>query len=430
MYKKIFKSETLVILALLLTLTLMQNATAAPVEVRGMLYDTGSTACENISWDFRTFTGFIYPINKYPNFNNSSGERLSFVDKGGNPAIGKSSPTACTIDKGELVYSVKQFPDKYKVHSEESDISKVTFYYTIPLFGKTYCAIDNDATHLGRIIYTKKNSEDRRVFKEGETWDIAGGYSLQLVAVDIEGKKCYLTLNKNGKEIDSGVISTDKTNNDKIFTANATFGDGSEHTYFVTFVDSVFSGQTDNFAVLKYTWLLDKDKTFEVRSGDEYGLFEVSEATANNLILTNKNTIKLDIDGITYFTDDWYFKTSDIKKGSNGGYIIYPAMQLNVTEPQNTAQPAAAPQISNEQAMKNTTTETTTNSSVLPEGASGTPKPVPATNESTVEASKAPAQSSNVETPKEPSAVKAPGFTGITTICMMLVLGLFIRRSE
>lgn len=317
---------------LLLTLAFIQGCTAASVEVRGLPYDTGSIDGANFTWDFSTFSGFTFPVNKYTNFaNNGMGEHLYFEDKGGNPSLGSSDPTASIIDEGELVYYIKQYPDKYKVYSEESNVTKLSFYYTLPMFGKTYCAIDNDATNLAKILYKKKD-EDRHVIKVGETWNISGGYSLNLVSVDIEGNKCYFTLDKDGEEIDTGVISVDGTKDDKIFTANATFGDSSEHTSFVTFVDSVFASSGDSFAVFKYTWLLDRDNTIQIESGDEFGEFEVDEALETGIKMSNKDSISLDIDGSTYFTDDWYFMASELGKGTNGGYVIYPALQVNTGE--------------------------------------------------------------------------------------------------
>lgn len=49
------------------------------------------------------------------------------------------------------------------------------------------------------------------------------------------------------------LVSVDGTIDDRIFTAEDEFGDNSSHIYFITFVDSIFSGADANFAVFKYT---------------------------------------------------------------------------------------------------------------------------------------------------------------------------------
>jgi S-layer protein (TIGR01567 family) len=203
------------------------------------------------------------------------------------------------------------------------------------LFGKPYCAIDNDATQLTKILFQQDENE-KITLKEGESWDIAGGYSLTLNGIDIDGNKCYFSLYRNNTELDTALVSVDGTIDDRIFTAEDEFGDNSSHIYFITFVDSIFSGADANFAVFKYTWLIDKDKPLSIKSGDKFGTFEVDQALENLIVMSNANSIKLNLNAgsRTNITDEWYFKTSDEGKGSNGGYVIYPAKTIVVEEQQ------------------------------------------------------------------------------------------------
>lgn len=330
---KRFNVVALAIFVLTLTLALAGTCTAISLELRGTPFDTGSTDAQNISWDFRNFGAFFFSANKYSNFLNGSGEHLYFEDEGGNPSLGKNNPSASVIDEGELVYSSRQFPSKYKVFSEEETVTKVSFFYTLPLFGKSYCAIDNDATNLAKILYQQDESEKKEL-KTGETWDIAGGYSLTLNGIDVEGNKCYFSLYKNNTKLETAVVSTDATIDDRIFTADDEFGDNASHIYFVTFVDSVFASADTDFAVFRYTWLIDKDNPLSIESGDEFGNFEVDQALENQIVMSNSDpiTINVDADSKTNITDEWYFKTSDAGKGSNGGYVIYPAKTVVVEE--------------------------------------------------------------------------------------------------
>ncbi|WP_269848868.1 hypothetical protein [Methanosarcina horonobensis] len=65
-----------------------------------------------------------------------------------------------------MIYTTRQLPSKYKVFSEEENVTKVSFFYTLPLFGKSYCAIDNDATNLARILYQQDESEKKTLRQE------------------------------------------------------------------------------------------------------------------------------------------------------------------------------------------------------------------------------------------------------------------------
>jgi DNA mismatch repair ATPase MutL len=73
-----------------------------------------------------------------------------------------------------------------------------------------------------------------------------------------------------------------------------------------------------------------------IENGDEYQGFEIKEASENEIVLKNSKsiTLNLDKDVKNYFTDSWYFQTSDEGKGSTSaeGYVIYPATDVTVED--------------------------------------------------------------------------------------------------
>jgi len=95
-----------------------------------------------------------------------------------------------------------------------------------------------------------------------------------------------------------------------------------------------------------------------IENGDEYQGFEVKEASENEIVLKNSNsiTLNLDKDKKNYFTDSWYFQTSDEGKGSTSpeGYVIYPATDVtvedNVSSGVNNSENISNESISNESA--------------------------------------------------------------------------------
>ncbi|WP_445475280.1 S-layer protein domain-containing protein [Methanococcoides methylutens] len=415
-----FKKLIIALITIALFVSSIEVGLATSLEIRGTPYDTGSTTSENFSWDFKTFSGFAYPI-RVPYgvlLATGGGERLQYVDNGQNPAIGSTNPTANVIDDGELIYSTRQVAAAYEVFDNENDVTKISFYHMLFLFGRPYCAVDNDATNLANIVLIQ-DPNDKITLREGETWWMSNGYSLSLNGVDVKGNKCWFSLNKDGKEIESGLISTDGTTDDKIFTADAEFGDNSEHVYFVTFVDSVFAGSNDNFVVFKYTWLVDKENPTVIEKDDEFGNFVVDQATESGIDMSNKETLTLtvDRDAKNFITDMWYFRLSDEGIGTNGGYVIYPAMMLPMSEAQ--APPEQTPEtevleeeIRSEEPIIVDMTET--NLEKASELASEEPMP-----ELTTE------NSHNVE------SQAMPGFgMPVTALCILSTLLLFRRRQS
>lgn len=417
----------LAIFVLTLILTLAGTCTATSFEIRGTPLDTGSTDSQNISWDFRSFGAFAFNANKYSNFINGSGEHLYFKDKGNNPALGKDNPLASTIDEGELVYTTKQYQSKYKVFSEEENVTKVSFFYTLSLFGKPYCAIDNDTTNLAKMLYQQDES-DKKTLKEGETWDIAGGYSLTLNGIDVDGEKCYFSLYKNNTELETAVVSTDGTIDDRIFTADDEFGDNVSHIYFITFVDSVFASTDTDFTVFKYTWLIEKDNPLSIESGDEFGNFEVDRALENQIVMSNSNaiTINVDADSKTNITDEWHFKTSDAGKGSNGGYVIFPAKTITLGDQTpsaamiGTSGTNTSASISDSVQMQE---GNSTQTKAITENDSETTEEVPRTSDGLQDKAEIPVDDSN-------EAVASSGFGGFLSIFSLASIVYCFKRGR
>ncbi|MDD3246210.1 MAG: S-layer protein domain-containing protein [Methanosarcina sp.] len=309
--------------------------------LRGVPFDTGLTSSDEFCWDPTTFGGLYYSINKHKDLvasENWFGERLQYIETDGQCELGKNNPGNNVIGEEELVYSTKQFPNKYKVVSElgldgsttPSELGGMVFY-KIPWFGKPYVAVENDATQLANLVIDQDGS-DKKILKAGDVWELGKGYSLTVNQVDVEGNKVWFSLSKEGEELESGIVNADGTVESQTFTAKADFGDGKDQLYFITYVDSVFVSSFYSFAVFKYTWLIDKDNILIIENGDEYQGFEVKEASENGIVLKNSDsiTLNLDKDKNNYFTDSWYFQTSDEGKGSTSpsGYVIYPATDV------------------------------------------------------------------------------------------------------
>lgn len=328
-----------------LMLTPLGSAAPPAPAVSGFPLDTGETSSDGFVWTAATFGGFNYPVNQHKSFvasENWSGERLQYVEKDGQNELGKNNPGNHVIGEGELVYSTRPFSSKYTLVSALELNSKTIpeklggmFYYKLAWFGKPYITIGNDSTQLTTLVISQASGEKKQL-KTGESWDLGKNYSLTVNQVDVEGEKVWFSLCKNGEEIESGIVSSNGTVNDKTFVATADFGDMKDQLYFITYVDKVFTSATDSFAVFKYTWLIDKDDLMLIEKGDEYQGFEVTEASESEIVLKNSKSITLDIDKDkkTYFTESWYFQTSDEGKGSISpeGYVIYPAADVIVED--------------------------------------------------------------------------------------------------
>ncbi|AKB33493.1 hypothetical protein MSSIH_2803 [Methanosarcina siciliae HI350] len=406
---------------------LTSSGSAAPDPcISGLPLDTNETSSDEFCWDSTTFGGLYYSANKHKDLvasENWFGERLQYIETDGQYELGKNNPGNHVIGEDELVYSTRQFPNKYKVVSELGLGANTTpselggmVYYKLPWFGKPYVAVENDATQLANLVIDQPGS-GKKVLKAGDTWDLGKNYSLTVNQVDVDGNKVWFSLSKDGEELESGIVNADGTVENQTFTAKADFGDGNDQLYFITYVDSVFVSATDSFAVFKYTWLIDKDNILIIENGDEYQGFEVKEALEDELVLKNTDsiTLNLDKDVKNYFTDSWYFQTSDEGKGSTSskGYVLYPATDV-VIEAEDASESAE---------------NYTESLNITPDSKGSEVSSDYSPDASEVEDSENKNNPSEEETGKESSA-KLPGFEILAGVYGIAFCRVFIKRRN
>ena len=420
--------KTLSLILAAFTVFLLLAPAGMAASIRGLPVDTNEASTDEFSWDATTFGAFCYPVNKHNNFVTTGwGEQLYYEDKAGsnNGPLGSSAPGNNVIDEEELIYKTVQYSSKYTLVTElgldtntSEEMLGGMFYYMLPWFGKPYITVEGDATQLAAVV-CKQGGSDKKTLKSGESWELGKGYTLTVHQVDVDGNKVWFSLYKDGDEIESGIIETDGTVESQTFTATADFGDADDQLYFMTYVDKVFMGAVDSLAVFKYTWLIEKDNVMLIKTSDEYQGLEVDTAEASGITLTNKDTItlNLDKDKKNYFTDSWYFQTSDEGKGSSGnGYVIYPAMDVTIED--NTVSES----VENDAAEEVGITPEDTDSKLDNAGSKSNPASQADASDSASSESDGDADGSDEE-----SSEQSPGF-GLLTCILGLCAG-FVRRK-
>nr|WP_245250003.1 S-layer protein domain-containing protein [Methanolobus bombayensis] len=247
--------------------------------IRSTVYDSSdsSIAAGDFYWDANTFSGFWYPIKPglssellYLHNSVNSSERIQLGD---------------TIEEGDLYYVCKPQKKKSKIASSDDggtfivDDVDLEFIYQMGFFGPGYLVMpeDNSAPSQGckpdkiAKIMLQFDSDDKKQMFSGEEWELAGGWTLVVDQIDVEGEKVWVHLKKNGEEIDSGVISSsaNMTNMERTYL----YKDSDDNPVFYCSVESIFRGTDSDFAVFKYAFLRGDITTIE--SDATYGIFDV-----------------------------------------------------------------------------------------------------------------------------------------------------------
>nr|WP_276575154.1 S-layer protein domain-containing protein [Methanococcoides seepicolus] len=325
--------------------------TPGKYEIRGSPLDTGDVS--EISWNATNWPAFYYSMNEA----GSAAETLSYENSDPeNPAIG-AAPTNNVMDKGELTYTTHPYVKKYTV-STKTDATTVNKYYMMPWFSQKYVAIEGDAQKITKLVFEQKGSAEKTL-KVGQSWELGKGYNLTVNQLDIDGGKVWLALSKEGVELESKILDTNGEDDKRIFVAKDDFADKEDAVYFVTYVDEAFKGTSDCFIILKYTWLIDKDDVTTIEVDDEFGALKCTEVSEDKITLSNDQEITLEMGDTIDLTDDWYFKVSKAGKGTDEGYLFYPAKKLTIEDK------TASQEVAEEIPDKTETTDTESGSTIL-----------------------------------------------------------------
>ncbi|WP_445475214.1 S-layer protein domain-containing protein [Methanococcoides methylutens] len=410
---KLAKKATLAILLFISLVLSVGVCSADSVTVRGEILDTGNVS--SISWDGSNWGALHFALNDAGS--NTESVYYENVDTE-NPAIG-AAPSNNVIDKKELIYSTHTYNKKFKL-SAKTDATAVSTYSVIPLFGKKYIAVNDDASKMTTLI-TEQGGGSEKKLREGESWDLGNGYSLKVDQLDADAGKVFVILYKDGIELDSDVLDMDGTDDDRAFIVKDDIAGMEDVVYFATYLENTFKGTSVSFAIIKYTWLIDKDNIISIEEGDKFGLLKCREVSENWINMSNDAVITLEMDDTVYFTDNWYFKTSKAGMGTDGGFLFYPAMNVvfgSVTKTENVVE--VPPSTENEtETIEETTYEA---------------GPVVVEDETVVSSSASSADVSTIEYGPEEhvqTSENLPGFLSITAVAG-LVMSVFSlkRRSD
>jgi len=289
-----------VTLAALMLLTVFASAASAEaannstLEIRGPVYN-GSDINDilaknngNVTMDAGKFAAFFYDIN-----NNVTTESLSI--KNGTDTKDR------TIGKNCLVYKTTIGQTNYK-YADWGNYSVLGF------FADKYIPLkSNDASKLAKLVV---DDNTKRTLKTGDKLDLGQGYSLAAKQVDVNGKKVWLELDKDGQYVDDQVVSTDSGDSTWTCKLDKIQGEDSVPVLKVH-VNQVFQGAVDSIAQIDGVWLIDYANAIKINSDDSYGKLDDVGISGPTISISNKDTFTLTRDSDVEIGQGLYFKTAD-----------------------------------------------------------------------------------------------------------------------
>ncbi|MCL7414358.1 MAG: hypothetical protein M8353_12230, partial [ANME-2 cluster archaeon] len=217
------------------------------------------------------FAGFYY------DFKNDRGtEKMTVVMTAGSRLVGLNN----------LIYSTSIMNVNYS--STNLEYAGNVDFKMIGYLAEEYVPISADASKLSKLLVDDKQSHTIRT---GQVYELGEGYAVTAQQVDVDGKKVWLELTKNGEYVADKIIEVAST---APYTANVWIYDQdiAGETDVVTlklFVEQVFQGQVDSLAVIKGIWQI-SDTAMEVKTDDKVGKLKVTNIGTDTITMKNADS--------------------------------------------------------------------------------------------------------------------------------------------
>jgi hypothetical protein len=144
-----------------------------------------------------------------------------------------------------------------------------------------------------------------------------------------------MTLKKDGAVIDQGIgqeptENTEESKAKAVYFKKKTILGDSDALLFTVYISDIFSGATTDNVQFQYAWLIDETSAKEIKSGDQFGVFEV-RTTAPVISMSNENTVSLSRNSETTLWGDLKFIIAD-----NDTLRFYPKVDYVIETPTPT----------------------------------------------------------------------------------------------
>ncbi len=244
------------------------------LERRGAVYTESNPV---LAWDGLNFAGFLYNLDS-----GNYSEMLEITNLSGR-----------TISAHGLKYTAFVTDIPYTVTKEtgikpaETDGS----YKSVGFGAEKYAAVKGKSSRPAKVLVDKTRAVENRVLLEGEIWQLGDGYSLTIKSVDASSstRRVKIALSRNGVELDQNWISSG--NAFTFYGKNSSLE--NDLPVFVTYFKDVFFGEANPYYIeLRYTWLVSENVT-EIKEGDRFGVFSVTDVEPEFIVLENNRAIDL-----------------------------------------------------------------------------------------------------------------------------------------
>ncbi|NPE29569.1 S-layer protein [Methanococcoides sp. SA1] len=263
-------------LIILILFSLICTAASAQGATGDRIWDADANMTLEYTWTAQSYSGFYYDLDS-----GISSETLT---------INLDSDSDRSIGDGDLVYSTKPIETDFE-HNEWGSYQVIGFMAERYFAGYTddsdFARDDVSLISEGQLAKVLTDDDDKKSFFAGSSLVLEEGYKLSIVEVDLDGNKVLVSLTKDGKQVESTVLSS---GNDYVYEND--LGSAEDVPIIAVHFAEIFRGTETNAIFVQGTFQI-SDQYVEIDGGDDFGRMEIQTVSANEISMENNADISL-----------------------------------------------------------------------------------------------------------------------------------------
>lgn len=245
---------------------------------------------EAYTWTPLNFEGFYYNIDE-----GVGTESLEITELNGR-----------TISSGNLVY--RSVPQQVSFeYSPWGSFNVIGFLAEKYFAGYVENSFTGNESLLsgGQLSKVLIDSDSRASLYTGSSLVLGEGYTLVVEEVDLDGSRVLVRLDKDGSEVDTGIISS---GGDYVYEADV--GDTDSIPIIIVHFREIFRGTETNAVFIEGIFQI-SENVIDIESGETFGRMEISSVSSDEIVMTSDRSITLSRDSSISVMDNIRFRVAD-----------------------------------------------------------------------------------------------------------------------
>ena len=257
------------------------------------IWDAGANQSLDYTWTALSYSGFYYDLD--------TGEGSETM------TVHLDSRSDRSIDRGDLEYETTPIITdfEYRNWGKYQVIGFMAEKYFAGYLDTTRFADEISVMSDGILAKVLLDESDKRSLYAGSSLTLEQGYALNIVEVDVNGNNVYVTLSKDGSQVDETIVRDNGT-----YVYEADLGDSDDVPIIAVHFGNVFLG-TEASAVFVDAIFQISDEYISVDSGDSYGVMEVQTVSDEKITMENDDPISLNRGKVTNIMGKLKFIVAD-----------------------------------------------------------------------------------------------------------------------